>query len=287
MIVPLSAVDDPRIASYLGLRDHVARQVQEQPNGRWAGSFIAESNLIIDRALTAGQRLLSILVDARRVDSLTSAVPAGVPVFAATPSVLTEVCGRPKLRDPLARFERPPLPSAEDLLATEARAVAVLENVTNPNNMGVIMRCAAGLGIDAVFIDPTSCDPLYRRSIRASMGEVFALPHARLTGLPDGLGCLTEAGFSVVGLTPDSDAVPMAAVDLRAMDRVAIFLGAEGPGLSDDALAAATMRVRIPMANNVDSLNVAAAAAIAFHAAVRAPEETARPGETAAPEERR
>ena len=153
-----------------------------------------------------------------------------------------------------------------------ARRVVVAEGVVNPTNMGVILRSAAALGVDALLLDPASCDPLYRRANRASMGLGFALPHARLASLPDGLAPLREAGFTVVALTPAPDAVDLHAwADaLGPEERVAMVLGSEGPGLTAATEAAADVRARIPLAVGVDSLNVGVAAGIACYVLGRA-----------------
>ncbi len=254
-------VEDNRIGVYLGLRDHVARQQRELPGGDMAGSFIAEGDLVIERALEHGYRLQSVLIGARRTKPLPQAVNDDIDIFMANDDVLTAITGRPGLRDPLSCFVRSPLPDASELVATH-RTFAVLEGINNPNNLGVIMRNAAGLGVDAVLLDPTCGDPLYRRAIRASMGQVFALPHARLESLSNGLAQLHAADVTTVALTPSGE------TELREVDqpdRVAVLLGAEGPGLTDETLELATVRARISMSQNVDSLNVAAAAAIAFH----------------------
>ncbi len=260
----ISDPDDPRIAAYLGLRDHRVRQLREQPGGDMAGLFMAEGLTVIERALLAGRRLDSVLVDARRSGPVVGLVGSGGVVYAASPEVLLEVCGREKLRDPIACFVRPAPVNVVELLS-RSHTVAALEGVANPTNMGVITRCAAGLGIDAVVLDPTCCDPLYRRAVRVSMGEVFAVPHARLAAFPEGFSTLTEAGFTIAALTPQSGAVDV--VDYRRTpgDRLAILLGSEGPGLSDGAVAAADLQLRIPMSAGVDSINVGSAAAVAFH----------------------
>ena len=261
---PTISIDDPtdpRISVFLGLRDHVARQERELPGGDMARSFIAEGDIVIERALVAGFTLRSVLVAARRNRALPAAIDAAIPIFAADDAVLTEITGRPELRDPIANFDRPELPSAQSLLE-QHNTFAVLEGINNPNNLGVIMRNAAGLGIDAVLLDQTCGDPLYRRAIRASMGQVFALPHARLDPLPHSLGLLHDHGIETIALTPQGDH------DLSGLvtqPRVAVLLGAEGPGLTGETIAACTHRIRIPMSADVDSLNVAAASAIAFH----------------------
>lgn len=265
---PTISIDDPadpRISVFLGLRDHAARQKRELPGGDMAGSFIAEGDIVIERALIAGFTLRSALVAARRSKALPAAIDAAVPIFAADDAVLTEITGRPELRDPIARFDRPELPSAQWLLG-QHDTFAVLEGINNPNNLGVIMRNAAGLGIEAVLLDRTCGDPLYRRAIRASMGQVFALPHARLDQLPQSLGLLHDHGIETIALTPQGD---QELSGLVTQPRVAVLLGAEGPGLTEETIAACTHRVRIPMSADVDSLNVAAASAIAFHHVAR------------------
>ncbi len=257
---PITNADDPRIEVYLGLRDQVARQQREQPGGDMAGFFIAEGDLVIERALEHGFTLDSVLIGERRTKPLPDAVD-GHTIYAANDEVLTEITGRPALRDPIACFIRPE-PTPLDKLLTSNSTFAVLENVNNPNNLGVIMRNAAGLGVDAVLLDPTCGDPLYRRAIRSSMGQVFALPHARIPTLPAGLDTLHGHGIETVALSP---AGTTNLRDLARPSKVAILLGAEGPGLTDATMAAAIHQVRIPMHKGVDSLNVANAAAIAFH----------------------
>lgn len=259
--IEITNPDDERIAIFLGLRDHVARQVRERPGGDRAGSFIAEGDLVIERAVAAGHRLDAVVIDGARTKPLPEVIDESTPVYAASTDVLTVISGRPELRDPLACFVRPELPRIDDVLA-QARVVALLEGVNNPNNLGVIMRNAAGLGIDAVLLDPTSGDPLYRRAIRASMGQVFALPHTRVPPLPEALAALRTKGFTSIALSPAADCT---LAELTWPDRAVIVLGAEGPGLSEAALAGADTAGRISMARGVDSLNVGSAAAIAFH----------------------
>ena len=182
-------------------------------------------------------------------------------MFAATGAVLETVTGRPELRDPLACFDRPRRRAVEDVV-DGASLVAVLEGLNNPNNLGVIMRNAAGLGVDAVLLDATCGDPLYRRAIRASMGQVFAVPYARADSTATILSALHARGFRSVALTPRGD---QSLAEFVAPPPVAILLGAEGPGLTDTTIDQATDRIRIHMERGVDSLNVANAAAIAFH----------------------
>jgi tRNA G18 (ribose-2'-O)-methylase SpoU len=250
--------DDERLGDYRALTDLELRTRWEPPNGL----FIAEGELVLRRALRAGYAPRSYLVDAKRAGQLDD-LPGDAPVYAATPQVLEQATGFHVHRGVLASFHRLPLLDADEVLAT-ARRVAILEDVNNHTNIGAVFRGAAALGIDAVLLSPTCADPLYRRSVRVSMGEVFAVPYARLEPWPDGLARVRDAGFTVLALTPAPDAVPMQRLDEKQRARAALLLGAEGPGLSRHALAASDVPVRLPMRRGVDSLNVAAAAAVAF-----------------------
>ncbi|MGK5684378.1 TrmH family RNA methyltransferase [Actinoplanes sp. URMC 104] len=249
---------DDRLGDYRALTDLELRTKWEPPNGL----FIAEGELVLRRALRAGYRPRSYLVDAKRTDQIAD-LPGDAPVYAATPAVLEQATGFHVHRGVLASFHRAPLRAAEEVVAA-ARRVAVLEDVNNHTNIGAVFRGAAALGIDAVLLSPTCADPLYRRSVRVSMGEVFAIPYARLEPWPDGLQLLRDAGFTVLALTPAPDAVPLQRLTSSQREKAALLLGAEGPGLSKNALAASDVPVKIPMRRNVDSLNVAAAAAVAF-----------------------
>lgn len=264
---PRIVVDDPtdeRLVVFMGLRDHKLRQLRERPGGDMAGSFIGEGDVVIDRALRAGHQLECVLVDQARSRDLPP-LPETADVFLAGPDVLKAVAGRTELRDPIACFTRPPEHNVDDVL-TKTQTVLVAEGVNNPTNMGVIMRCAAGLGIEAVLFDPTSCDPLYRRAVRVSMGEVFAIPHVRIAQLPESLEVLSNAGFSTFALTPSDTADDISKLKVGHGEKVALVLGAEGPGLTDETLAACDRSLRIPMEANVDSINVGTAAAVAFYA---------------------
>jgi tRNA G18 (ribose-2'-O)-methylase SpoU len=190
-------------------------------------------------------------------------------MYTASQEVLEQATGFHVHRGVLASFHRQPLLDAGDVLAG-AQRVAILEDINNHTNLGAIFRGAAALGLDAVLLSPSCADPLYRRSVRVSMGEVFAVPYARLAPWPDALQQVRAAGFGVLALTPAPDAVPIQRLDAAARARPALLLGAEGPGLSRRALAASDLRVTIPMHRGVDSLNVAAAAAVAFWELARA-----------------
>jgi tRNA G18 (ribose-2'-O)-methylase SpoU len=255
--------DDPRIAEFVGLRDRDLAGPRER--GRRVpgnGVFVAEGDIVVERALRAGYHLRAALVDATRTEPLPAGIGADAPVYAAAPPVLRLITGLGVHRGVLASFDRRPVADAADVLAP-ARRVIVLERVSNPTNLGVIIRSAAGLGIDAVLLDPTCADPLYRRVSRVAMGEGYAFPWAWLPRLPDGLTAVRDAGFRLLALTPDPAAMPIDAVGDARADRVALLFGAEGPGLSDATLAAADERIGIPMRGGVDSLNVGVAAGIA------------------------
>jgi tRNA G18 (ribose-2'-O)-methylase SpoU len=196
-----------------------------------------------------------------RMASLVDAVDA--PVYAAPYPLLKELTGFNVHRGALASFHRKPLPAVDEVVA-HARRVVVLEDVVSHTNLGALFRCAAALGMDAVVLSPSCADPLYRRSVRVSMGEVFAVPYAKAAEWPGALDGMRAGGFTMLALTPAADSVPLGDVRYDDDARVAVLLGTEGPGLSDDALARSDVRVRIPMQGGVDSLNVAAAAAVTF-----------------------
>jgi tRNA G18 (ribose-2'-O)-methylase SpoU len=186
-------------------------------------------------------------------------------VLVVAPDVLRDVTGYEVHRGALATFARRPLPAPSDLLA-DAHRVAVLEGMVDPTNVGAVFRAAAALGMDAVLLDPRCADPLYRRAVRVSMGAVLALPYARFERWPAGLEDVRSAGLTLLALTPAPDAIPIDDLDQAGTARCAVLLGTEGEGLTPRAQAVADLRVKIPMSRGIDSLNVAAAAAVAFHA---------------------
>ena len=249
---------DERLGDYRALTDLELRTKWEPPHGL----FIAEGELVLRRALRAGYRPRSYLIDVKRVDQLAD-LPDDAPVYAAAPAVLQAATGFHVHRGVLASFHRLPLRTADELVSS-ARRLAVLEDVNNHTNIGAVFRDAAALGVDAVLLSPTCADPLYRRAVRVSMGEVFAVPYARLEPWPSALASVRAAGFTVLALTPDPDAVPLQRLTAEQRAKTALLLGAEGPGLSKHALTASDLPVKIPMRRGVDSLNVAAAAAVAF-----------------------
>lgn len=254
--VTITDPDDERIADYRALTDLELRTRWEPPQGL----FIAEGELVLRRALRAGYRMRSALVDEKRLRQVQGLGDA--PVYAATQAVLDTITGFHVHRGVLASFHRKALPTAAEVLSA-ARRVVILEDVNNHTNVGAIFRGAAALGMDAVLLSPTCADPLYRRSVRVSMGEVFAVPWAKLDPWPAALDLVREAGFSILALTPAPDALPIQRLPAARRERPALLLGAEGPGLSAAAESASDARVVIPMRAGVDSLNVAAAAAVA------------------------
>jgi tRNA G18 (ribose-2'-O)-methylase SpoU len=262
----VEAPDDPRVADYVGLTDG-ARRMLHEPG---AGFFIAEGEKVIARTAAAGYPPRSVLLSPSRLADLAPAVAAlDCPVYASY-EVLQAITGFHVHRGALASFGRLPLRSAASVLA-EARRVVVMEAVTNHTNLGAVFRSAAALGMDAVLLSPTSCDPLYRRSVRVSMGQVFSVPYAFLERWPEGIEDVRAAGFRVLALTPDAAATDLADLRVADHDRVALVFGAEGPGLTEEVMAASDERVRIPMAAGVDSLNVGSAAAVAFWVLGRRP----------------
>lgn len=253
--------DDPRVADYLRLRDVSLRKHLEASHGL----FIAEGETVIRRAVAAGYPVRSLLTSQRWLESLSDlAETSGAPCYVLEPEQIERITGFEVHRGALASMHRLPLPSVADVLRT-ARTVVVLEDVVDHTNVGSIFRSVAALGIDAVLLAPRCADPLYRRSVKVSMGNVFAVPYARMERWRDGLGDLRAAGFEVLALTPAADAESL---DHRLAGRdgsVALMFGTEGDGLSSHWLESADARVRIPIRPDVDSLNVAAAAAIACY----------------------
>jgi tRNA G18 (ribose-2'-O)-methylase SpoU len=267
----VTSPDDPRLADYVRLTDTSLRRVLEPA----AGLFVAEGEKVIRRAVAAGYPVRSLLLAERWLAPLEDLLdPLDIPVYVAGEDLLESVTGYVVHRGALASMQRLPLPTAEDLLAAADRVV-VLEGIVDPTNVGAVFRGAAALGMDGVLLDPGCADPLYRRSVKVSMGAVFQLPYARVDRWPGGLAGVRAAGLGLLALTPDPAAVPIDELDPALTARCALMLGTEGLGLTDAALAAADLHVRIPMVHGVDSLNVAAAAAVAFWAVTRRPQGSA------------
>ena len=260
-IIPISDFAAPELDIYARLTENqlLCREHPEQ------GVFIAESPLVIGRALDAGYVPLSFLMETRQLAlhgrALLDRCP-DVPVYTAELDVLQQLTGFLLTRGVLCAMRRPALPEAAALCRT-ARRVAVLEDVMNPTNVGAIMRSAAALGIDCVLLTRASSDPLYRRAIRVSMGTVFQIPWTFVDGgWPD---LLRGLGFQTVAMALRDDSRRLDDPELNAALRLAVVLGTEGDGLADATIAACDFTVRIPMTHGVDSLNVAAASAVAFY----------------------
>ena len=267
----LLTVEDPhdsRLDDYVSLTDVALRSRHEPAKGL----YIAESSTVLGRALAAGHRPRSVLAAPRwvaEVERMLAAAPgsadAPVPVYVAAEPVLEAITGFHVHRGALAAMHRPALPVLGDVLAG-ARRVAVLEDVVDHTNVGAAFRSEAALGVDAVLVTPRCADPLYRRSVRVSMGTVFQVPWTRIDPWPAGVDELRSAGFVVAALALSDDSISLDELVAEPPERLALVLGAEGDGLKQRTIASADLVVRIPMAGGVDSLNVAAAAAVAFWA---------------------
>jgi tRNA G18 (ribose-2'-O)-methylase SpoU len=270
----VSEATDPRLADYSGLTDTALRRRLE-PAG---GLFLAEGEKVIRRAVAAGYPVRSLLMSHRWLAPLADLVDRlDVPVYLADEPLLKAVTGYAVHRGALASMQRPPACSVGEVLAG-ANRVAVLEGVVDPTNVGVVFRAAAALGMDGVLLDPTCADPLYRRAVKVSMGSVFSVKSARVDRWPLGLDEVRASGLTMLALTPSPDAVALDDLLPSQVRRCALMLGTEGPGLSPGGLAAADVRVRIPMHHGVDSLNVGAAAAVAFWAVTHPHTPTGRAG---------
>jgi tRNA G18 (ribose-2'-O)-methylase SpoU len=255
--IAVSSLADDRLDDYRDLRDVTLRKSLEAEHGL----FIAEGEKVIRRALAAGYRPRSLLMAPRWLESLADVLDgADPPVYVADEALVEAVSGFHVHRGALASFERRPLPTVPEVL-DGARRIIVLEDVNDHTNVGAIFRNAAAFGMDAVLLSPRCADPLYRRSIKVAMGAVFSVAWTRVDDWWAAPDLLRSAGFTVLALTPADDAVDIGSVHLG--ERVALLLGSEGRGLSAHWLGAADERVHISMSGDVDSLNVAAASAIA------------------------
>lgn len=262
MPITITAAADERLHDYVGLTDVALRRRIEPEHGL----FIAESEKVIRRALAAGYAPRSLLMAPRWLTDLADLVAHaeahGVPVFTGEHDVIESVTGFHLHRGALAAMHRLPLRPVIDVVA-DAHRVMVLENIVDHTNVGAIFRSAAALGVDAVLITPRCADPLYRRAIRVSMGTVFQVPWTRIDPWPGSVELLRALGFEVAALALTDDSVPLDDYAASAPDRVALVLGTEGDGLSRRTLHTVDRALRIPMSGGVDSLNVAAAAAVA------------------------
>jgi tRNA G18 (ribose-2'-O)-methylase SpoU len=278
-IINITDLADPRLADYAHLTDVALKKAR----GSEHGLYLAESLLVMQRALRAGHKPRSVLALGGSVDDAVDALgDIDIPIFVGPGELLEELTGYVLHRGIIASMHRPALPTVESLLGVgldsragqkgdaepvgRARRIVVLENVADPTNVGAIFRSVAAIGADAVLVTPRCSDPFYRRAIRVSMGTVLQVPWTRVGDWPSTREMLVAAGFHIAALALTDDAVDLRAFAATAPDRVALVLGAEGDGLTPEAIAAADTVVRIPMAHGIDSLNVAATAAVAMYA---------------------
>jgi tRNA G18 (ribose-2'-O)-methylase SpoU len=260
-VVEITSLDDPRLADYSHLTDVALKKSA-------GGLYIAESLLVLQRAIAAGHVPRSVLALGGSVDDAVAATEGfDVPIFSGPSELLEQLTGYLLHRGLIAAMHRPELPTVETLLK-DARRVVILENVVDPTNVGAIFRSVAAIGADAVLVTPRCSDPLYRRAIRVSMGTVLQVPWTRVGDWPSTRQLLTASGFHIAALALADGAIDLKTFAATAPARVALVLGTEGDGLTDDALAAADTIVTIPMAHGIDSLNVAASAAVAIYALV-------------------
>jgi len=265
-LVHVDDPDDPRLADYRDLRDVQLRQHLEAEHGL----FLAEGEKVVRRAVESGFPARSFLMAPRWLDGLADVLDSSdAPCFVMSEALAEQVTGFHVHRGALASLQRRPLPPVEEVLAG-ARTVVVLEDIVDHTNVGAIFRSAAALGVDAVLLAPRCADPLYRRSVKVAMGAVFTVPWTRLDGWYDALPAVSTAGFTTVALTLADDATDIehAVADL---DKVALVLGTEGHGLSPRWEQTADRRAVIPMREGIDSLNVAAATAVAAYVTMKRP----------------
>lgn len=266
-VIEITSLDLPELRPYAHLTEAQLRARHDAAQG----IFIAEGLTVVNHALDAGLIPLSFLLERRHIEGKareTLARCPEVPVYTADRPLLATLTGFELTRGVLCAMKRP-LPDAPARLLSSATRVAVLENIVDPTNVGAIFRSAAALGVDALLLSPSCCDPLHRRSVRVSMGTVFQLPWARMSGTPaqwpvPGFALLKSYGFRTVALALDARAMSIDAPELRAHPKLALLLGNEGDGLSPQTVSACDDCAIIPMAHGVDSLNVAAASAVAF-----------------------
>ncbi len=274
--VTVIRIEDPadsRLTDYTGLTD-VARRSKHEPS---MGIYMAESETVIRIAVAAGHRVKSLLMAERWIEPLADLLPrigaddsVDIPLYVADYETLEQITGFNVHRGALAAIYRPALPTLDELLdsldGADAPRIAILDGLVNHTNVGAIFRSAAALGADAVLISPTCADPLYRRSIRVSMGTVFQVPWTRFESWPVLGEVLRARGYGVAALALNDDSVDIEEFARSMPNRLALILGTEGTGISADAASICDAIVRIPMRADVDSLNVAAASAVAFWA---------------------
>ena len=262
-VIDITDLADARLADFAHRTDVALKNGSRTEHGL----YIAESALVLKRALRSGHVPRSVLALGGTVDEAVALVGPDVPVFSGPGELLAELTGYILHRGLIASMHRPPLPAVADLIA-DAKRIVVLENVSDPTNVGAIFRSVAAIGADAVLVTPRCSDPYYRRAIRVSMGTVLQVPWTRVGDWNQTRELLSASGFHIAALALTPDAVSLKDFALTAPERVALVLGAEGEGLTPEAIAAADTVVQIPMAHGIDSLNVAATAAVAMFALV-------------------
>ena len=266
-IIEITDFNDPALDVYARLTENQLLNREDPDNAL----FIAESPKVVERALNAGYQPVSVLVEDKHIEGQAKEVIARcgeIPVYTAPFDVLTQLTGFKLTRGVLCAMKRTKLPSVEEV-CKDARRIAILENVMNPTNVGAIFRSAAALGMDAVLLTPACSNPLYRRAIRVSMGTVFQVPWTFLGRETDhwpqpGLDRLKAMGFQTAAMALSNDSISIRDPRLQDCEKLAIILGTEGDGLAEGTIADCDFTVRIPMTHGVDSLNVAAASAVAF-----------------------
>lgn len=266
-IIEITDLTAPQLAVYTQLT-HAQLRNRRSPE---QGVFIAESSKVIACALAAGCRPISLLMEHRQLSSLESTILEqcrDIPIYTAQREILAQLTGYELTRGFLCAMIRPSLPSAEEI-CQRARRIAVLENITDPSNVGALFRSAAALGMDGIFVTPSCCDPLYRRSVRVSMGAVFQIPWTQIgetsSSWPHaGLALLKQFGFQTAAMALSDHSISIEDPHFLQAEKLAVILGNEGNGLSPATIKACDYTVRIPMSHGVDSLNVATAGAIVF-----------------------
>lgn len=275
MLIPLNDLSDPRVRDFTQLKDVNLRKSFETERGL----YLAESFSVIARALAAGHQPRSVLTNRHWLGRLQETLgnrAGDIPIFVAEEEQLTQLTGFSMHRGAIAAMERPALPELDEVLSG-ARAVLILEDLVDHTNVGAAIRSAAAMGFDAILTSPHCADPLYRRAVRVSMGTVFSLPWTRISAWPD-TSALKNRGFIVAGLALSDQAISLpkfcsclqSQVERGKQPKVALVLGTEGPGMTKQALASCDQLVKIPLSHGVDSLNVAAAGAVACYAVSQA-----------------
>jgi tRNA G18 (ribose-2'-O)-methylase SpoU len=271
MIVEIDQADDPRLADYVQLREVNLRRLLEEEHGL----FIAEGDKVIRRAADADYEPRSFLLAPRWLDTLADVLEKWpeAPVYLVTEDLAEQVTGFHVHRGALASYKRQPPADLDTLLnSVSTGRIAIFDDIVDHTNVGAGFRAAAAMGVDAVLVTPTCADPLYRRSVKVSMGTVFQVPWTRLTSWPGDLAELRSHGFTTAAFALTDDSITLDALTARRDEKLALIFGTEGHGLKPHVLAESDLTVRIPMSAGVDSLNVASSAAVAFYATRVAPQ---------------